>query len=147
MVKGLIDESPFFLLYGRDPVLPRELKFAVPSVSDSNDSREEYKIKFLNRLKQAFSKLLIQKEKEQNRYKKYYDKTHKHVNFNIGDQVMVYTPVAKVGLSPKFTPRWKGPSIILERLDDVIYRVEEIKTNRVSAVHVQRLRRFKPLSL
>ena len=63
--------------------------------------------------------------------------TKKNVNFKVGDEVMVYFPVTKVGLSTKLLPLWQGPYVIKKQLGDVTYRVE--KEEKLISVHVQRL--------
>ena len=77
---------------------------------------------------------------ERDVYKRYYDQTHKEVYFKIGEQVMLFTPRTQVGLSKKFFSRWTGPSKIISKINPVTYRLEL----HPNAVHVQRLKRYRP---
>ena len=60
-------------------MLPQDLAI-LPNKSPVEENREEtgeeYKIKLLQTLKMTYEKLRTLKEKEQAKYKSYYDKTH-----------------------------------------------------------------------
>ncbi|GBM06878.1 hypothetical protein AVEN_269004-1 [Araneus ventricosus] len=45
-------------------------------------------------------------------------------HFKEGDQVWMYTPKRRRGLSPKLQQNWEGPYTIVKKLNDVIYRVQ-----------------------
>ena len=136
-----VNEVPFFLLYGRDVVLPVDLAFGqLPQVEP--ESHLEYKYDLVTRLNKAYEELVTRKEKETARYKKYYDSSHKDVKFNVGDLVMVYWPVAKLGIARSLLPTWRGPFKITGQLTPVTFRVEKGRTTL--PVHVQRLRKYVP---
>ena len=78
------------------------------------------------------------------KYKNYYDKTHRQVEFTIGSQVMLYTPRTIKGFSTKFLKRWTGPYKIINKITDLNYRIESLSTKKNESVHVQRLRKYKP---
>ena len=144
-VSRTLSDTPFFLLYGRDPILPQDLKFN-PEINLEEPSGDlmEYKIKLLSHLKEAYSQLIDKKQKVQAEYKAYYDKSHRAVSFNVNDHVMIHNHVPKKGLSLKLLPKWIGPFKIVAKLDSLTYRVESIDKNRMMAVHVQRMRKYKP---
>ena len=79
----------------------------------------------------------MHKEKEQLKYKSYYDAHHKTVDFKIGSAVWVHFGLPEVGLTHKLLPRFDGPYEILEKLDQVTYRVTD--QARMFPVHVQRM--------
>ncbi|GBO43472.1 hypothetical protein AVEN_143143-1 [Araneus ventricosus] len=45
-------------------------------------------------------------------------------HFKEGDQVWMYNPKRRRGLSPKLQQNWEGPYTIVKKLNDVIYRVQ-----------------------
>ena len=51
--------------------------------------------------------------------------------------------VVPVGKSPKFFCPWKGPYVIIQDINDVIYRIEDPLTNKQLVVHYDRLKPFK----
>ena len=82
----------------------------------------------------------------QRKYKDYYDQFHKSVEFEIGSQVMLYTPATKEGLSYKLLSHWTGPYVVGNKIGAVTYRIRRTSGTSVVniPVHVQRLRAYKP---
>ena len=62
--------------------------------------------------------------------------------FQLGEFVLVAAPVARA----KFKIKWMGPFRIVETLNDYVYVVEDVVTNRRKSVHVQRLRLYAEAS-
>lgn len=145
-INATIEETPFFLLYGRDAVLPQDLMFGVYKDRQSADGIDlvDYKANLLSKLKAAYEEIKERRQDSMVYYKSVYDNRHKQVEFNVGDLVMVYWPIPKAGLSQKLLPRWDGPYEIKSRLGKWTYRIK--KRERIFSVHVQRLRKYTPLS-
>jgi len=143
----MLEDSPFFLIYGRDAQLPQDNKLPVSNDDkrlNKDDMIDGYKAKQLETLRAAYEKLNLHKEKEQRVYKAHYDKTHKDVKFNVHDHVMLYTERTQVGLSKKFLPRWDGPYLIIQAVGPVNYRIESLDKKKTHLVHVNRLKIYKP---
>jgi hypothetical protein len=85
------NDTPFFLIYGRDAILPQDLAFNLEvkprGVEDNNGKNYQWKM-VKERLK-IMDKLIHQKENYQSKYKNYYDKNHKEIDFKIGDKCWV----------------------------------------------------------
>ena len=77
-VSRTLNDSPFFLLYGRDPVLPNDLKFGVHNKGRQllADENKNHQFKLVQRLKSAYDKLLKKKQGDQQKHKLYYDASH-----------------------------------------------------------------------
>jgi putative transposase len=105
-VSRTLDDSPFFFLYGRDPIIPNDLKFPVKQRKlNENPDLDVYKMEQLKILKSAYEKLLNRRDNEQNSYKKHYDRTHKDVVFQKGDSVMLYWLAHRTGVGIKHLPK------------------------------------------
>ena len=142
-----LNDNPFFLIYGRDPILPQDLFLPIHRSALRQISAEDisdYKIKQLHLLQFAYKKLNSHKARERFEYKKYYDKTHKETSFEVDDQVMLFTPRTKVGLSTKFLPFWSGPFKIVTKISPVNFRIEGAEGKSSQVFHVQRLRLYRP---
>ena len=142
----MLDDNPFFLIYGRDPVLPQDLFFPLAKTAHRTISGEdiyEYKTKQLKILQNAYNRLNLYKLQGRQKYKAYYDQTHKSIDFELNSQVMLYTPRTKPGFSTKFLASWDGPFIIKNKISPVNYRVESSDKKKSFVVHVQRLRKYR----
>ena len=139
-----VQETPFYLLYGRDVVLPSDLLFNVNKYDalDTTDEKFNYKFDLGFKLRQAYEKLVEKKNIQSEKYKAFYDRSHKKVVFELNDLVSVYWPAPAKGLSKKFLATWRGPYKVKKRLGEVTYRVE--KGTVSLPVHVQRLRKYEP---
>ena len=141
-----LNENPFFLLYGRDPVLPQDLFLPLANNHRNIEAEDinEYKLKQLKILQRAYEKLNMQKVHDRAKYKEYYDRSHKPVHFDLDSFVMLYTPRTKVGLSTKFLPQWRGPFRVVHQISPVNYRINSCDGKKTMVVHVQRLSKYRP---
>lgn len=56
-----------------------------------------------------------------------YNKRHRHVEFDVGEQVKVFYPVRKVGKPEKLLLRWEGPYYIVGKIGDVDHKISKGK--------------------
>ena len=97
-------ESPFFLLYGRDARQPVEEALSTPTspyLVDLDDYKHE-----LDNASQSI-------ESAQAHQRKVYDRQAKEVKYTQGDRVMVYMPHEVTGKSLKFARPFFGPYRVL----------------------------------
>ncbi len=105
-------ESPFFLLYGRDPTLPvlealsRERS---PYVVDLDDYKTEL-VAGLSSAWQTAQECITDKQKHQ---KSMYDRSAKEPNLEVGQRVMVHMPSEVQGKTWKFARPFHGPFRVL----------------------------------
>lgn len=77
--------SPFFLVYGREAVLPSEANLQLDSeIKTIRDIREQ--------VLAARALAITNNTKRQNYDKVRYDERHQHVEYNVGDRVKLFTP-------------------------------------------------------
>ena len=59
-------------------------------------------------------------------YAQYYDKNRKQIEYTKGEKVRVHFPIAEnKDLRYKLGVRWRGPYTIVDKTDNVTYRVDE----------------------
>ena len=129
--------SPFYLIYGREPILPIERVFGI-----TTDNRNINRIpEFINEAREiAKSRITAAQQTQAERY----NETSNPHKFNEGQTVMVYTKMRRVGKCAKFINRWFGPYVIEKRLSDVLYKVKEMGPKRRPKAFVVNLSRLKP---
>ena len=138
-VSRVLGDNPFFMIYGRDATLPQDLALCVSKQGKRETKADHlnYQLRLHKTLKEAYGKLMARKIEEQNKYKTYYDKTHRMVEFKIGDKVLILFDTPTKG---PLMPRWEGPFLVKDKWDEVIYRVEN--EDKLISVHVRRMKPF-----
>ncbi|UYV65991.1 K02A2.6-like, partial [Cordylochernes scorpioides] len=135
--------SPFFLVHGReaettlDSLLPYH----------DNDDVGDYVQHLITTAEEArhLAQLHLYRGQEKNR--KYYDRKHRPVDYNVGDLVWLFIPVRKVGLSEKLIKKYFGPYRITRKLSPVNYEIEAIsdfprRRKTRDTVHVLRMKPY-----
>ena len=133
--------SAFFLLYGRNPLLPIDISLMVePEEVATARKHLPTVVKNLEIFhKVAKDNMQIAKEK----MKEYYDRNCKQTTFELGDHVWVYIPVTKVKMSKKLAHHWVGPYYLVEKITPVTFRVRTAENKLVKGpVHVNRMKPF-----
>ncbi|CAG2203144.1 unnamed protein product [Mytilus edulis] len=75
------------------------------------------------------------------RQKHYHDLKLSYQNFRKDDEVYVFFPVKKPGMSSKLTSFWKGPFKILDKYGDLTYKVDCGYRGKPQVIHVDRLKK------
>ncbi|CAD6186524.1 unnamed protein product [Caenorhabditis auriculariae] len=134
---GTTGESPYFLMYGRDPRIPSEIedKFKPKWVQNDLDS---YKYTLMEVLHQAHEEARANLLKEGTAMKKQFDKKNKTEDKTfpkVGDRVLLWVPTeAANSKNPKLVSGWSGP-----------FRVKE--TSGTSALITPLLGKEDPMSV
>ena len=101
-------ESPFRLLYGRDPKLPTEDALSCP-VDRTQVDLSNYKTEVSLNMAEAWKLAQERISKAQTHQKKQHDKLVKNSKFSEGDFVFLYDPSLKTGKAYKFAKPFRGP--------------------------------------
>jgi transposase InsO family protein len=133
-----LQEIPHYLMFSRNPRLPQDTIFSLPSSSLSADS-------ILSRLKIAFEhanqQLLATHESEKRRFNVTVDTS----SFRIGDIVMYEIPIRKKGEPDKLQPKRKGPYQIISKLSDQSFIIQAVdRTTQPEKVSARKLFLFYP---
>ena len=135
-------ESPFYLLYGREPRLPVDAALLLPS-SNLSPSVAEHQARIVQSLEEAQKIICSNTQLTQQRMKLQYDKTSAPVQYRIGSKVWVYTPKMKKGLSKKLSHNFHGPYCIVNQLSPVHFKLCTMDNRVVSVpVHANPLKPF-----
>ena len=134
-------ETPFYLIYGRDPCLPLDVVLSAPISKYA--SVDDYKQEVIRRTQEARYVAQQSIERAQFNQATNYDasKKTKDSEFRVGDRVWLYTPQVAKGLSSKLAHLWNGPYRIIRKLSDVNVEIEE-NPRRKTIVHVNRCKHY-----
>lgn len=131
-------ESPFYLLYGRDPDLPSAIIESPQRVTYScvEDYREE-----LTRRMQISHEIAAKALREAaEKRKKLHDRRSRDAPHSVGDRVYLQIHQTAKGLTKKFGPKWKGPYRILQKTSPVTFKIKGIQGGDEHHVHANRLK-------
>ena len=134
-------ESPFYLLYGRECRLPIDVSFLQPS--DVSSSIDEHRKRIVENVERSQNIARENIQKAQQKMKAQYDRHAKDRNFIVGQKVWVYTPKTKKGLSKKLLHLWHGPYRLVEKKTFCHFLLRNIDNKGVKfAVHVNRMKPY-----
>ena len=118
------EESPFFLLYGRDPAIPTD-QMLKPSEDQRNVEVDDYRREIVLRMSAAWEAAQSKIKNAQRRQKHQHDKRARDPKVCEGDRVFLYTPAERTGKAYKFARPFKGP-----------YRVKSVIGNGVELLSI-----------
>ena len=111
-VQESTQESPFFLLYGRDPRIPTETALTQPTTLYQVEF-PDYRAELVAHLSDAWALAHQNIKLAQVKQKTQYDKHSKETKLRVGDRVMVYMPGEVKGKAWKFARPYYGPYRLL----------------------------------
>ena len=112
-------ESPFFLLYGRDPQLPTEKNMTLEPLGRTLVNIANYREKVLRNMRMAWDLAKENIKKAQKKQKSNYDRHSREPTFRVGDRMFLHTPSARLGPAYKFSLPYKGPYRLVDMADNV----------------------------
>ena len=129
-VLDAIGDSPFYVLYGREPRLPIKVKY-LPPESDDLSTILDYRKRVVEKVELAQNLARENLQRAQQKMKDYYDQKTKEPVFEVGQRVWVYTPRTRKGLSKKLMHNWLGPYRIVEKLSPVHFKLRTITNKKL----------------
>ncbi|MCG7866651.1 MAG: DDE-type integrase/transposase/recombinase [Candidatus Thiodiazotropha taylori] len=143
-VHAATKKTPNLLMLGREITLPLEVVTGHPeSCGGSQDQVHVDEDEYLEGLRSNMVKVhdvARRNLKIQSTYqKRHYDLKAKKQSFEPGQPVWLYHPTRRVGVCSKLTSKWKGPYVIIRKLDDITYLVKNSPKQKAKVYHVDRL--------
>ncbi|XP_062579619.1 uncharacterized protein LOC134241607 [Saccostrea cucullata] len=131
--------TPNFMILGREVSTPLDIMYDMPnSVKYIPTNQWAWHLK--ETMEDAHRHVRENIKASMIRQKRYHDQKLSWQQFKKGDEVYVFFPVRKAGLSPKFTSYWRGPYEVIDKMTDITYKVNCGPRGKPQIVHVDRLR-------
>lgn len=135
--------TPALLMLERELRTPAEVVFGKPPDTPAGLPGREYTRRLQERKESAHNFARDQLEKPGMRLKRNYDVRARGRHFQAGELIWVYSPRKKKGRCPKLDCHWVGPCRVLERMGEVVYRVQRPVRGRKVALHRDRLAPYR----
>ena len=127
--------SPFYIIYGRDPVLPVDTLLS-PKYRYQG---EEYVPTMLENTHKAHHHVQYNLARSHERNKFYYDRKAKPVQIRVGDMVYFRDP-SDAAQSSKLTSHWKPFYRVIKALSEVTFVIKNQLSGYTKVVNAQNLR-------
>ena len=115
--------NPAQMMLGRQVRLPIDLALGIPETRESKCASDyAYELEKQLILIHIFARKRLQISS--NGMKRYYEKSTNLNEHNVGDAVWFHNPVRKKRLSLKFHRPWRGPYTVIEKMSDVLYKIQ-----------------------
>ena len=137
--------TPSMLMYGRELSLPVDLMYGQPN--EEYVGQSQYVSNLQSRLDAVHNFARHAVQLQQSRTKKRYDLRADKALFGQGDLVWMANSQRRKGVSPKLTNLWEGPYVILNRRNDVLYRIQKNPRFKPKLVDRDRLRPYRGVAL
>ena len=132
--------TPFEMLYGRQPKFPGDLVYP-PEIPIIELPPESYAEKQRQQFRLIYEKMEKQREVNIDRFKFNHDRKVRGGEFEIDDHVWVLNSQKKIGVCPKLSPKYVGPYQVVEKLNNLNYKVKRVDGKKKVLVHRNRLKR------
>ena len=133
--------SPAMMMLGRELTLPVDMTLGRP-IRDERLCATEHAYQLEQRLLDVHDFARKHLDISSESMKRRYDiKAHK-IPYKVGDAVWYYYPKRRVGFNPKLQRPWKGPMIVVEVLNEVLFRIQSGPRNKPMVVHHDKLKPY-----
>jgi hypothetical protein len=140
--RALHGNTPFFMVYGSEAVLPADLRFGAPRLIFENIA-EATRLEDVDILEKERLNTVIQSARYQQTLRRYHDKAIRHRSFAVGDLVLrrILTGEGR----HKLSPLWEGPFMVAEVTRPGSYRLTQMDGIEIgNSWNIEHLRKFYP---
>jgi transposase InsO family protein len=142
--RALHGNTPFFMVYGSEAVLPTDLRFGASRLVFENIAEAEAtKMEDIDELEEERLNTVIQSARYQQTLRHYHDKAIRHRSFIEGDLVLrrILTGEGR----HKLSPLWEAPFVVAEVTRPGSYRLTQMDDTEIgNSWNIEHLRKFYP---
>ena len=135
-------ETPSMMMLGRELTLPLDV-IAESPFTEEEIEESDYAEQLRMRMQLAHDVARNNLKSAAVRQKRNYDRRTCYGGIKEGTFVWLHNPRRKRGLTTKLCHPWDGPFLVIKRLSDVIFRIQERPHGKLQVVHVDRLKLYE----
>jgi hypothetical protein len=136
--------SPAEMLYGRMLNLPADLVREPPpgAATVPNTPEHEYPRWLRGLLRTIHEEARINRDATSRKIKENYDVHSSIFPGQPGDMVWLYRPTKTPGCNPKLSRNWEGPYLILDRINELLVRIQHTATGKKRITNGQNVAKY-----
>ncbi|XP_070548382.1 uncharacterized protein [Ptychodera flava] len=138
---------PNMLMIGMETYSPLEATLAAEFPDDVEDVSTDFVISLRDRFQETREQVRERLNVTARRQKLSYDRNVAKKGFQVGDFVWLRDERQRKGYAPKLQMMFEGPYLVVSRISDVVYRIQETPRSKPKVVHYKKWKRYtgKPL--
>ena len=138
-----IGMSPFYAMYGRQPIIPVDLLVRLPEVEDDDVKPNTFAERRVKELKQSYELMAKNMDKRRVRSKRNYDDRLKKttLTFNVGDHVLIRKFIRNNKVDDRFQAEIN--EVLKQKEDLPLYLVKGLESGTIKTIHRDNLILFK----
>ena len=134
--------TPCQMMFGHEINLSIDLVLGRPTNDDEPPSHSSYVEELTSALAKVHSFARANLKLSHDTMKKVYDHKIKQNQFQVGDFVWYYQYIRKVGKNPKLQRPSHGTYVVVDKLNDVLYRIKLSPKGQAKVVHYDKLKPY-----
>jgi hypothetical protein len=140
--RALHGNTPFFMVYGLEVVLPADLRFGVPRLVFENIAEPEAtRLEAIDILEEERLNTVIQSARYQQTLRRYHYKVVRHRSFVVGDLVLRRILMGEG--RHKLSPLWERPFVVAEVTRPGSYRLTQMDGTKIgNSWNIEHLRKL-----
>ncbi|KAK3085543.1 hypothetical protein FSP39_005031 [Pinctada imbricata] len=136
--------SPNFLMLGREVCLPVDIIFGQPKSYEGNIiTKGSYLQELREKMNKAHAIARKHLQQSANYHKCRYDQKASISPYNPGDYVLYLHEERKEGECSKLHPLYHGPFVVVQRINDLVYRIQMDSQGKMKVVNYNKLKPYK----
>ena len=133
--------SPFFVVTGRDPVIPWEAAYGVEMTKPYLEGAQ-YNYDLFYKIRKVWEVVDQATNSKMVATKGYYDRGSHVIEHKVGDWVLVRRVFKAGTLMRSFKNKWEGPFEITDKVSRYTYKLKEVDTGKIRVATHDRIRRY-----
>ena len=135
--------TPTILMFRRELRVPLDLLIGRPQEEPEDRGYPGYVERMRESVETIHNFVRVHQQEGSVKIKRWYDMRIVASTFGSGNLAWLHNPQRKKGISPKLRQPWKGPYIVVEWLNDVVYRIQRGHRKKPKVlVHKDRLWKY-----